>query len=1283
MRIADLFVDLHLDTGGFDRELKTALAKASRNDLKIKASVDVRGANRGLSSLGRNVNKASSGINVLTGRLKLIADALLILGPAAAPITAVAVPAVAALGSVLIGAGAAATTAGLAFAGIGDALKAMQKASLEPTVGNLQDMRVALQELSPEARQFTRYLFSLGDELDRMQASAGRELFPGLQAGLEAAGDRLPQVNRLLERYGRTLGNIAEDAGEALATDRWDVLFRVIRTGRPMLDDLAHATGDVAHGLLEILDAFTPLSKDGFDWVREAAESFDDWATGLDQTEGFRDFVEYVRESGPQVLATVGAIANAIIDIGQAAAPLGGPVLRVIQALAEALSALASSPIGTALIGAAIGMRAISRVTPLVSGLSDAFVDLYTSPDRAGTAMQRFGGIAKGVAGAAGLGLLTMSLSETNEMLGGFEAVAGGALTGFMVGGPVGAGIGAVAGAMLNLAVSTSRVNAALDDLGEFAESGSLFEIGEGIEAATQASEDAEGSLGWVREGIKLIPVLGSYLSLLGAEGATSFDEAQEKAEDYIKEFEAADETITQFAEGLAGVEWDNLTGDDKRAAIREVTEQLQDMGFTVEDLASMDPKTFGRIMTELGRTEGLEEFTASAIRATRATEDFQAALTDFDNFLSGRSNLRDYEEGLDNFNKLIVDGAKNFDIGTAKGRENVAMLDTWSQSAIDAARDMPPRKGDNFLAGFYRDLKSIEGASPAAQREIDKTMRHIEKAVGPKRLRIIVESAEALEKARTFAGQVKGIPQRRIVNLLTDGVPLSVRQMNRFKNNLPKKQYNTLLKLDAEDANVDADKATEKVETFDRKDARARFGADLDPLTDNENTANRKLTNFSNQTAKATLDANADPFNSTIGSANAALSAFDSRSASSTITTNIVTNYQTTGTRPGPAGGGLIRGPGTGTSDSIPIQISNGEYVIRTAAVNKYGVGFMHRLNSMRFARGGQAGGGRDRFGTDILRDVANGLKKGFEAASITKDLRQVVRRNLKGEAEQNQLKRLDRLVNLTGKIKDANDKVARAQTKLSAAREVKSSFVEGVRGQLAPDISQFGTTRGGIRAGLSGQLAQVKTFVGNLRKLGRRGLLPSAMLAQIAQLGPTDGNNAALQLLALSDKQLRAAGGDFTALESFASQQSAALGGTYYNAGIESAKATLTKMQKDQREYNQVFETAADKFATRLAKNLHVDLTPGRRRHRNRDSGGWLDLGETLVSNNTGAKEAVLTAQQWDQMDRLIRVLERGGGGGGGAPLIGHAVIRENVDLARYERQRAFRNRSTRVGR
>ncbi len=53
-----------------------------------------------------------------------------------------------------------------------------------------------------------------------------------------------------------------------------------------------------------------------------------------------------------------------------------------------------------------------------------------------------------------------------------------------------------------------------------------------------------------------------------------------------------------------------------------------------------------------------------------------------------------------------------------------------------------------------------------------------------------------------------------------------------------------------------------------------------------------------------------------------------------------------------GRADGGPIRGPGTGTSDSVLIAASNGEFVQRDAAVRHYGVAFMEAVNSLRFPR-------------------------------------------------------------------------------------------------------------------------------------------------------------------------------------------------------------------------------------------------------------------------------------------------------------------------------------------
>lgn len=56
-----------------------------------------------------------------------------------------------------------------------------------------------------------------------------------------------------------------------------------------------------------------------------------------------------------------------------------------------------------------------------------------------------------------------------------------------------------------------------------------------------------------------------------------------------------------------------------------------------------------------------------------------------------------------------------------------------------------------------------------------------------------------------------------------------------------------------------------------------------------------------------------------------------------------------------GKARGGYITGPGTGTSDSIPAWLSNGEFVIRAAAVRKYGLAMLEAINGMAYSGDGR----------------------------------------------------------------------------------------------------------------------------------------------------------------------------------------------------------------------------------------------------------------------------------------------------------------------------------------
>jgi methyl-accepting chemotaxis protein len=98
----------------------------------------------------------------------------------------------------------------------------------------------------------------------------------------------------------------------------------------------------------------------------------------------------------------------------------------------------------------------------------------------------------------------------------------------------------------------------------------------------------------------------------------------------------------------------------------------------------------------------------------------------------------------------------------------------------------------------------------------------------------------------------------------------------------------------------------------------------------------------------------------------------------------------------PGKARGGLIGGRGSGTSDSNLAWVSRGEFVVRAAAVRKYGAGLFAALNAQRFADGGLVEGGGTTTVTLPIDQIVQAIEKNTEAidsqSSVIIDLGQII---------------------------------------------------------------------------------------------------------------------------------------------------------------------------------------------------------------------------------------------------------------------------------------------------
>lgn len=324
-------------------------------------------------TLGRSLDDAddsgkrlSSTLETSNDRTTMLIQSALALGPALVPLGAQAIPIVMGLTAQLGAAAGAAGVTVLAFQGLGDTVKALRDYELEPTEAHLQKMQESLDALGPAGRDFARYVNDLRGPLQDLQDIAQAGMFPGMQDGIDALGDRLPEVERLIASISQTIGTLSRQGGKALAGPEWDAFFTYIENeAKPLLLDLSRTVGNLTLGFANMLQAFGPLSAEFSNGFLQMSRDFAAWSADLESSQGFQSFARYIEETGPKVWDTLGAIAAAMLAIVEAAAPVGEASLPIIIALADTISAIASSPIGPVLIGAAAGFSAIARAVAL------------------------------------------------------------------------------------------------------------------------------------------------------------------------------------------------------------------------------------------------------------------------------------------------------------------------------------------------------------------------------------------------------------------------------------------------------------------------------------------------------------------------------------------------------------------------------------------------------------------------------------------------------------------------------------------------------------------------------------------------------------------------------------------------------------------------------------------------------------------------------------------------------------------------------------------------------
>jgi phage-related protein len=208
------------------------------------------------------------------------------------------------------------------------------------------------------AKQFEKPVMDIFiRSLDQLQ-SLIKDLKPAFDGAISAA-----------DTLSKSLGLSME------SQDFKDFISFLNNNAGPAMTSLGKSFGNVMQGIMNLMVAFTPLSQDMQGGLVGLTERFAAWSAKLDETKGFQNFIKYVKENGPKVMALIGNLTDFLIQLGIGMAPLGSKILDVVNGfLSWSSEMMKSYPLIGQLIGWALSLTGVLiAMVPAVILLKTAF----------------------------------------------------------------------------------------------------------------------------------------------------------------------------------------------------------------------------------------------------------------------------------------------------------------------------------------------------------------------------------------------------------------------------------------------------------------------------------------------------------------------------------------------------------------------------------------------------------------------------------------------------------------------------------------------------------------------------------------------------------------------------------------------------------------------------------------------------------------------------------------------------------------------------------------------
>jgi hypothetical protein len=361
VKIADLFVDLKLDTGSFSRELNTALRRASAQSVTVDVDVNTRAANASLDHAARdrtaNVRvdvQGQKGINFAFKGVSNLTTAIAGLGGTALPILSAVGAGAGVMGSALLSAGAA---GGIFTAAVQGQIKAMKDAQK-----NLKTQRDGLAKLAPGTKEYAEKLKqvnslqrefnqnfgpaakgfdNLKDSWSKFLGATSKTTLPAIGGGLQLVSDLLPRLVPIANAAGRAVNGLITELGQFTKTNQFQSILDFFqRAGPGAITSFGHIAGNIILGVINVFRSFAPEQQSLLNWIEGLTAKFRAWSASIGGSNGFTQWMNSVKQNLPAIQKLIVDITQVIAKFVQGLGPLAALQFKGMTILADQMNRL-------------------------------------------------------------------------------------------------------------------------------------------------------------------------------------------------------------------------------------------------------------------------------------------------------------------------------------------------------------------------------------------------------------------------------------------------------------------------------------------------------------------------------------------------------------------------------------------------------------------------------------------------------------------------------------------------------------------------------------------------------------------------------------------------------------------------------------------------------------------------------------------------------------------------------------------------------------------------------